>query len=252
MKSNLSRVEQSEKRHFDKIAEKYDTNYQYSKPFTKYKIAKKSKDFAKIVKSTYKSRALEMLEIGCGTGEYTKQVARLFPQSRVVALDISEKVIEIARRKCKKFRNTSFLVRGAYDTGLKSNSLDLIYGFYVLHHLEIDRVKKEMLRILKPGGLVFFYEPNILNPVVFIIKTNRFLEKIVGDSPNETAINPLTVKRHLKGFRIVNISTTEFIWPLSFLSKNILIKIDKASQVLSYVPVVKYLGGSVQILLQKG
>ena len=33
--------ELSEKTHFDMMAEKYDVNYQYNKPFTKYKIEKK-------------------------------------------------------------------------------------------------------------------------------------------------------------------------------------------------------------------
>lgn len=251
MKNNLSKKEVSEKRHFDKLAEEYDSNYQYKRPFTQYKIAKKSLDFVDLIKSVSSEENLRMLEIGCGTGEYTKQVAPFFPNSKIIGLDISEKILDIARKKCKDIRNVSFVVRSAYKTGFRDDQFDVVYGFYVLHHLEISKLKKEMLRILKPGGYVFFYEPNIFNPIVFLIKSNKFLKKMVRDSPNEGAINPVKIGKYLDEFKILNITMTEFIWPFNIIPVQLLIPIDKTTNKLRYNPVIKYLSGSVQIFLQK-
>ena len=251
MTDRLSKFESSEKSHFDAIADRYDVNYGYGKPFTRYKIAKKALDFVRLIKPILKTKYPKMLEIGCGTGEYTGRVARLLPGSEIVGLDISGRIVKIAQSKCKEFKNVSFVVRSAYNTDYKSNSLDVVYGFYVLHHLEIKKIRKELLRILKPGGLAFFYEPNIFNPVVFLIKSNKFLKRMVGDSPDERAINPVTIGKLLGGFNVLGVYMSEFVWPTQIVSASILMKIDKMADRLKYLPVIKYLGGSVEILLQK-
>ncbi|MTV47850.1 methyltransferase domain-containing protein [Heliobacillus mobilis] len=40
-----------------------------------------------------------ILEIGCGTGLLTEKLHRLYPQSRILAFDLTEKMITIARKK---------------------------------------------------------------------------------------------------------------------------------------------------------
>lgn len=251
MAVKFSKRELSEKEHFDRVAEQYDKNYQYSYPFTRYKISKKAKDFSYLIKAKKNAKALEMLEVGCGTGEYTKIVATSFPKSKIIGLDISKNVLELAKRKCRGKKNVSFTSKSVYDTNFKNNSFDVIYGFYVLHHFNIKKFKKEASRILKPGGLLFFYEPNILNPIVFLIKTNPYLKKKIGDSPKEWAINPLKIKNQLLGFKLLSLSTTEFIWPASFLSTKSLVTIDRISNKFKFLPLIKYLGGSVKIFMQK-
>lgn len=247
----LTPRELNEQKHFDTFADRYDYNYHYTKPFTKYKIDKKSREFVRLVRSNYLRNRIKVLEIGCGTGEYTKHLAKRMPEAQIIGLDISRNVIKIAKTKCKKFKNTSFIIRSAYKTGFKENSLDVVCGFYVLHHLEIPRVRKEILRILKPDGLVFFYEPNVLNPIVYLIKSSKILKKIVGDSPDEWAINPLSVKKVFSPFEVLNIAQTEFIWPVDSLPLNLLKFMDRATSFLRFVPLIKYLGGSVQICLRK-
>ncbi len=169
----------------------------------------------------------------------------------MIGLDISDKIVSVAKKKCKGLKNVSFVTESAYRTSFKENSIDVVFGFYVLHHLNVSKLKKELLRILKPGGVVFFYEPNFLNPVVFLIKSSKFLKKRVGDSPNESAINPVTIATEFKEFKKLKISTSEFIWPLNFIPLELLIKIDKLTSNLNQIPLVKYLAGSVQIFLQK-
>lgn len=250
MKFNIKR-ELNEKKHFDTLADKYDLNYQYSKPFTQYKIDKKSNEFAAIVKSNFKKKNLKILEIGCGTGEYTKRIASSLPKSKIIGLDISNNILEIARKKCREKKNVSFVNKSAYKTDFNKDSFDVVCGFYVFHHLDIEIVKKEIIRILKPGGILFFYEPNILNPIVYLIKSSKALKKMVGDSPDEWAINPLTINKQFSSFEVVDISQTEFIWPIDYIPLDILKFADKATSYFRYLPLIKYLGGSVQICLRK-
>ncbi|MBU0572820.1 class I SAM-dependent methyltransferase [Patescibacteria group bacterium] len=249
-KKRSTKREVEERKYFNRIALTYDKNYGYKDKFTEYKINKKCTEFVNFVTAKYGKKSLRILEIGCGTGEYTKAIASRLPQSSVVALDISEKIIKVARRKCAELDNVSFITKNAYSTGFKKGTFDVVCGYYVLHHLYLTKINIEIARVLKPGGIAFFYEPNILNPVVYLIKSTPYLKKKAGDSKDEWAINPLTLGGYFAPFE-VNVSMTEFIWPLKVFSLPLLIRIDKVFSLFGKLPIVKYLGGSVQIRMKK-
>lgn len=249
MKQTLK--EKNEISHFDKHASEYDANYHYVEPFTKYKINKKFNDLVDFIKENHGKKSIKILEIGCGTGEYTKKVAERFPNSKIIALDISSEILKIGIKKCKSLKNTSFICESAYNTKLPDESCDMIIGYYILHHIDISKFVKEAKRVLKPGGTIFFCEPNILNPVVYIIKSTKWIKKIIGDSPDEWAINPLTVAEELKGFKVVKISTSEFVWPIKSVSLKVMVAIDKITAYFKMVPVLKFFGGSVELIFKK-
>lgn len=244
--------ESREKRHFNALAKGYEVRYGYKDKFTEYKIAKKVKQFIGLVRSAYGGKKITVLEIGCGTGAYTLEIAPKLPKARILAIDISNEMVKIAKRKRKKNNNIHFRVSSAYRTKFKDESIDVVCGFYVLHHLDFKAVKKEIYRVLKPGGLVYFYEPNILNPVVLVIKSSKFLKKIIGDSVDEWAVNPLKTKLRWDEFEVIESKTSEFIWPFSFIpfkSKKFLDELTTA--VFSKTPGINLLGGSVRICLKK-
>ena len=75
----------------------------------------------------------------------------------VTALDISPEQVEQARATCEAagLRNVSALAAGATDTGLPTDSFDLVYSRFVLMHLpDAGAALREMRRILKPGGVL--------------------------------------------------------------------------------------------------
>lgn len=250
--TTLSAKELREKKYFDAVAQKYDRTYGYNRPFTKYKIQKKTDEFINSIRPFLsQDTGLKILEIGCGTGEYTQTVASGLTQSDIVGLDISENVIKIAKRKCKKLKNVRFVVQSIYKTDFKANQFDIVYGFYSLHHMDVRKVFKEVYRILKPGGYVYFCEPNLLNPIVYAVKSSAYLKKIVGDSPEEWAINPLTVTKMATGFKVIKLSLSEYVLPVGFLNLENLKTLDKFLSILRFIPFFKYLGGSTQILMKK-
>ena len=208
MKSDLLKRNKNELNHFNKMAKVYDENYGYNDKFTQYKIDKKCKILLEIVEKNTINDPKIILEIGCGTGEYTKRLAKLFLNSIVIASDISENILSVTKKKCKKFNNIKYEVIDAYNLKKYNNKIDIVCGFYVLHHLNIKRSIEQILSALKKNGLLFFYEPNILNPIVYLIKSNGWIKKMVGDSPDEWAINPLTIEKHLNKMEVIELKTS--------------------------------------------
>lgn len=250
MLKNINSLELSEKKHFDSFSKNYDQNYGYNSKFTQYKINKKVNHCIDSLQIKKNDR-LKILEIGCGTGEYSHKLAKN-KQLSIISTDISPGMITEARKKCVKDKNITFKVESAYKMkSLKSKSMDVVVGFYILHHLKTEFVLREINRVLKKHGKVYFYEPNILNPLVFLIKSVPFLKKRAGDSVDEWALNPLTIRKKFPNYKIIFIKTTEYIPANMFRNYNLMKKLDKWSGVLSKFPPTKYLGGSVVFLLEK-
>ncbi len=99
---------------------------------------------------------LNVLDIGCGTGNLTKFFSEK-QNCNVVAIDISTEMLRVAK---KKLEGVHFLSSTAGDTPFKKNSFDAVVGYSALHHLpDLEGFFLEIFRILKPGGLFVFGEP---------------------------------------------------------------------------------------------
>ena len=238
----------TEMSHFDTMASHYDQNYLYTSKFTQYKIDKKVHF---LLGEEIKKAPYRILEIGAGTGEYTIKLAEKFPNSTIIAIDISPEILQVAKTKCKAYKNIKFIACSAYSLPFDSSSFDIVCGFYILHHLSLDAVMPEVSRVLKSGSLGTFYEPNILNPVVMAIKSVPYLKRLAGDSQHEWAINPLTLGNFSLYFSKISASTSEFTFFPSFIPSKFLIIIDKLSSFFSFLPFFNQLGGSVSISLKK-
>jgi demethylmenaquinone methyltransferase/2-methoxy-6-polyprenyl-1,4-benzoquinol methylase len=94
-----------------------------------------------------------VLDVGCGTGNLTGALlARLSASGRVVAVDISPRMIEVARDKVRDERVEWHTV-DASRLPLSAEQCDRVFCFSVWPHFE-DPVAAaiEFRRVLKPGG----------------------------------------------------------------------------------------------------
>ena len=246
----MDKQEHNEKTHFDHIASNYDTNYGYDKPYTNYKIDQKAYSFKECVSNYYKDKTITILEIGCGTGEYTGRIGKLLPKSKIIGIDISSNVLKIAQRKMK-IQNVIFKNASAYNIPLRNNSVDVVCAFYALHHLNSKKVLKEFSRVLKPGGVLYFYEPNILNPLVWLIKTIKPLKALIGDSPDEWGVNPLKIKTIYKDYSVMKMKFSGFVIPLYFIPPEFMKQLDRIFGITSIIPLFKFVGGSIEVCLIK-
>jgi len=98
-----------------------------------------------------------VVEIGCGVGRLTRAIA---PEvGRVIALDISEKMIAIACQA--NLPNADLRVADGFTlSGISDGSVDLALGYCVFQHLPSHAALKsylaEMRRVIKSGGMIAF------------------------------------------------------------------------------------------------
>ena len=94
------------------------------------------------------------LDVGCGTGEITYRVARLFPTAQLIGVDIDESHLGRARTLCAPLGDrVRFEPADAYSLPYPDGHLDLVVCRHVLQAVsDAPRAVREMLRVLKPGG----------------------------------------------------------------------------------------------------
>lgn len=109
------------------------------------------------------SSEIKLMDFGAGKGEFIDYF-KDWPNVSTVAFEIDKTYFENLQRK----HRTCF----EYSQ-LKDESIDYIYSFDVLEHIEDDQqALRELFRVLKPGGKIFIYVP--AGPALY----SRFDKKI--------------------------------------------------------------------------
>lgn len=99
-----------------------------------------------------------VLDLGCGSGE--NMIPLLKRGAAVIGIDISPELIELARRRVSNYGlNARLLVGSAYDTTLPAESVDVVFSMSLLHHLDLSQARAEILRVLRPNGILILREP---------------------------------------------------------------------------------------------
>lgn len=103
--------------------------------------------------------AFHLLDVGCGPGTITVDLARLLPDGQVVGIDASHDVIASATTDAAAEENPPpnirFATADAYHLDAADESFDVVHAHQVLQHLT-DPVAalREWRRVLRPGGLI--------------------------------------------------------------------------------------------------
>lgn len=93
------------------------------------------------------------LDIGCGGGIYSKALADLGISS-VTGIDFSKSILEGAKENCKEYGNITFEYGSAYETGLGSESFNLVLERALIHHIkDIQACFNEAYRVLQENGV---------------------------------------------------------------------------------------------------
>ena len=155
---------------------------------------------------------MTILELGCGAGYFTKELAR--SGAEIVAVDVSADLLEIAKANCPA-SNVRYEIQDACALTYSNATFDSVVGSSILHHLEIEPAMEEIRRVLKPGGTIYFTEPNMLNPQIAIQKNVPWIKRWLGDTPAETAFFRRPLRRLLEGtgYRDVVIEPFDFLHP---------------------------------------
>jgi SAM-dependent methyltransferase len=194
--------------------------------------------------SSHVGSGMSVLELGCGTGYFTRELAR--SGANVVAIDVSPELLEIAKANWSA-ANVRYEIQNAYELSYPDAVFDSVVGSSVLHHLEIEEAIREIYRVLKPRGTFYFTEPNMLNPQIAIQKNVPWVKRKLGDSPDETAFFRWRLQRLLeqKGYRDVRIVPFDFLHPKTPVP--LVDRLEAVGRFLESVPVISEFAGSLYI-----
>lgn len=135
-----------------------------------------------------------LLDVGCGTGSSRTIYARA---GRYVGLDHSFAAVRHAR----SVHGSERWVGGdALQLPFADRSFDVVAFSSVLHHIA-DRTAalREALRVLRPGGRVFAFDPNLLHPAMALFRhPSSPLYRPEGVSPDERPLLPSQLARSFR------------------------------------------------------
>lgn len=149
-----------------------------------------------------------VLDLGCGSGDLTVLLA--LAKARVVGVDLSPGMVDVARRRVERFvpeAKAEFAAAPAEKLPLEDASVDVILGRFILHHLDIPRAAKECARVLAPGGQALFVENSGRNPLLMFARdrlAGRFGIPRYGtvDERPLSEEDVRTLQEHLPGLRL--------------------------------------------------
>jgi ubiquinone/menaquinone biosynthesis C-methylase UbiE len=100
---------------------------------------------------------MRLLDVGCGPGSITRGLAERVAPGEVVGVDLSAETLEAARRDAaaRRLDNLRYQDGSVYELAFPDASFDVAYAHQVFQHLrEREAALREMLRVIRPGGLI--------------------------------------------------------------------------------------------------
>lgn len=126
-----------------------------------------------------------VVDLGCGSGVFTELLRRRGYSS--VGVDISPKLVALGRTR---YPGLELLEGDAENLPFPSDSLDGVLLSGLVHHFpDPQRLAAEVRRILKPGGRFVAFDPNRMNPFMYLYRdrSSPFYSS-VGVTENERPI----------------------------------------------------------------
>jgi ubiquinone/menaquinone biosynthesis C-methylase UbiE len=94
-----------------------------------------------------------VLDVACGTGTFERLVLLEQPTQSISGVDLSEKMLEIAAKKCRDYPHVSFQTASVAALPFADHSFDVVVSASAFHYFENPTAAlTEMRRVLKPDG----------------------------------------------------------------------------------------------------
>ncbi len=141
-----------------------------------------------------------VLDYGCGTGDNSVLLANR--GAKVIGVDISPDLLVLAEKRLEahKYKNKAeFRVGSAHELPLKDESVDVVFGMAIMHHLELETASKEVFRVLKKGGRAIFQEP-VRNSKLIKFVRNLIPYEQLDLSPFERPLTDKELEEFAKDF----------------------------------------------------
>ncbi|GET24063.1 class I SAM-dependent methyltransferase [Prolixibacter sp. NT017] len=150
----------------------------------------------------YVRPGMTVLDLGCGTGYFTLEMAKLLNgKGKVIAIDVQEGMLEILKRKLRNSELQKLIeIHNSEENEIcLTEKVDFIFAFYSFHEMKyIDHIIRDLTRIVKPETMIYISEQK------FHVSKNKF--------------NKIIEKMETRGFEICE-------RPEIFFSRTVIMKI---------------------------
>lgn len=144
---------------------------------------------AKLIDAVVRLSALQpgarIADLGCGSGVFTELLRRR--GYHATGIDISPKLVAVGR---SRYPGLDLLEGDAENLPFASDSLDGVLLSGLVHHFPDPRLlAAEVHRVLKPGGRFVAFDPNRMNPFMYLYRDRSSpLYSSVGVTENERPV----------------------------------------------------------------
>lgn len=130
-----------------------------------------------------------VLELGCGTGEHT--IGALQSGSSIVAMDISDKSLELLHKRYPEYAHQITLYTGDMESiEFEDDSFDVVFSAGSLSYGDNIVVLNHIYRLLRKGGTFICVDSLNENP---IYRLNRYIHYLRGERALGTLVNMPTL-----------------------------------------------------------
>ena len=160
-------------REFTKAAEVYDGGHAGI-----YEMCRD--DYPPILEELKRYPFTDLLDVGCGTGSMIELLAKEYPDRRYTGLDLTPKMIEVA--KAKRIPNAEFLVGDSEALPFAAESFDAVICANSFHHYpNPQKFFDGAARVLRPGGRLILRDYTAAKPVLWLMNhTEMPLANLIG------------------------------------------------------------------------
>lgn len=117
-------------------------------------VGQRARIFDRLVTASGAEHGEQVLDLGCGTGYYSRRIAPVVgPAGTVVGIDPSQPMLDYAAEHAPA--NCSFRPAGAEDLPFADASFDLVVSSLAFHHIPTELrgdAIREAFRVLRAGG----------------------------------------------------------------------------------------------------
>jgi dolichol-phosphate mannosyltransferase len=191
-----------------------------------------------------------ILEIGAGSGLWTESLTQtLRGRNPITAAVFNDDLAGAAERK--HLANVKVVRVSGFDAAFAPESFDYIVGTAILCHNEYAQNLRELLRLLKPGGQILFFEANHWNPQVLIKNIVPAIGRRSGHAACQTPMRKYKLMKTAshQGFTNIEVLPFDIVHPRT--PRKLIRGLQSLSYIAEHAPLIKEICGTLYIWAKK-